>query len=224
MTQLVNARNWDCALAMLGRLNNSQFRKMEKSVREQVLPQLDNDLFWETLSHLITYRRQAFISGIVAAEHLITNATLDFRNPHVEALARHLAETKPESLHKLCNMLLPLLRSEQQVNAMFRAFHVESAEARLAILLRANSPLSYYIIFKTLKECDEKMVARRCCQALMRRHDDMAYNAVCIIKAYFGVDDLPGRFSLKIEQYELSHLDRNYETFIRVLYGKRPQL
>lgn len=224
MTLLVKARNWDGVLTTLGRLSNSQFRLMEKAVREQVLTQLDNDLFWEALSHLIIYKRQAFISGIVAAEHLVGNDTLDFHNHHVETLARHLMQTKPESLQKLCNMMMPLLRSEQQVRDMFHTLHVENPEARLASLLKTDSPLSYYVIFKTLKECDEKTVAYRCCQALMKRHDDMAFNAVCIIKAYFGLDDLPGRFSLRVEQYELSHIDRNFDTFKRALYGKRPQL
>lgn len=224
MTQMVQARNWDGVLATLSKLNNSQFRLMEKSIREQVLPQLDNDLFWEALSHLIIYRRQAFLSGIVAAAHLAKGGTLNFCNQHVEALVTHLSQTAPESIQKLCNMLMPLLTTESQAHDMFHFLRIDKPVTKLATLLKTDSPLSYYITFKTLKECDEKKVALKCCQAMMRRHDDMAFNAVCIIKAYFGLDELPGRFSLKIEQYELSHIDRNYETFTHALYGKRPKI
>ena len=94
----------------------------------------------------------------------------------------------------------------------------------MSILLKTDTYLSYYLIFKTLKLIEDKIIAKKCCMALIKRQNDHAYNAVCLIKAYFGLDDLPGRFSLKIEQYELSHIDRNYETFVHVLEGKRPKI
>lgn len=224
MTLMIRERKWDSLLASLDKLSNMQFRKMEGTLREKVLPQLDNSLFWEALLHLIIYKRQAFISGVLAAKHLADDGTLDFSIPHVQELTAFLYQTKPEAILKLCNMLLPLLKTEEQVTSMFRSLHVERTDTKLAALLRVNSPLSYYAIFKTLKTCDERGLILRCCHALTKRQEDMAYNAACIIKAYFGLDELPGHFSLKIEQYELSHLDRNYDTFMRMLYGKRPKI
>jgi hypothetical protein len=107
---------------------------------------------------------------------------------------------------------------------MFEALHIEEEVTQLSILLKDDSPLSYFLIFKTLKMAEDRTVARKCCMVLMKRLDDRAFNAVCLIKAYFGLDDLPGRFSLTIEQYELSHIDRNYDTFVHVLNGKRPKV
>ena len=107
---------------------------------------------------------------------------------------------------------------------MFGAFHVENEVTRISVLLKSEHDLSYYLIFKTLKLIEDRLIARKCCVALMKRQDDRAFNAVCLIKAYFGLDDLPARFSLTIEQYELSHIDRDYNTFIHVLNGKRPRI
>ena len=222
--RLVVLRDWDGLERMLHSLSNMELRRMERVMREEVLPTLDNALFWEALLHLIIYKRSAFIAGVVAVEHLAKDGTLDFRTESVNRLYEHLRETDEASVVKLCNMMLPQLRTEAQVMEMWRAFHVDGEVARLGMLLKVDSELSYYLLFKTLKLVEDKAVARKCCATLIRRQDDRAFNAVCIIKAYFGLDDLPGRFSLKIEPYELSHIDRDFDTFRHALGGKRPRL
>ena len=224
VTQLISTRDWDGLTQMLGNLSNMELRRMERVMREEVLTGLENDLFWETLLHLIIFKRAAFISGVTALTHLAKDGTLDFEVKSVDRLCEHLKATNQESLVKMCNMMVPELRTEVQVMGMFEAFHVENEVTRLAVLLKAELDLSYCLIFKTLKLIEDKLVARKCCVALMKRQDDRAFNAVCLIKAYFGLDDLPARFSLTIEQYELSHIDRDYNTFIHVLNGKRPRI
>ena len=222
--QLIGTRDWEGLSQMLGSLSNMELRRMERVMREEVLKELENDLFWETLLHIIIFKRAAFISGVTAVTHLVKDGTLDFEVEGVRRLYEHLKVTNMESLVKICNMMMPELRTEAQVMGMFEAFHVENEVTRLTVLLKAEHDLSYYLIFKTLKLIEDKAIARRCCVALMKRQDDRAFNAVCLIKAYFGLDDLPARFSLTIEQYELSHIDRDYNTFIHVLNGKRPKI
>ena len=220
----VGTRDWEGLGRMLRSLSNMEFRRMERVMREEVLTELDNEAFWETLLHIIIYKRAGFISGATAVGHLATDGTLNFEAEGVKLLYEHLKETDEGSIVKLCNMMMPALRTEVQVMGLWSAFHVENEVTRLTMLLKVDSPLSYYLIFKTLKLIEDKVVARKCCMSLIKRQDDRAFNAVCIIKAYFGLDDLPGRFSMKIEPYELSHIDRNYDTFCHVLDGKRPKV
>ena len=222
--QFINAQDWTGLSQMLQSLSNMELRRMERIMREEVLTQLENGLFWETLLHIIIFKRAAFLSGVMAVGHLAKNGTLDFRTAAVQKLHEHLEATAPDSPIKICNMMMPLMQTEQQVWELLDAFHIENEINRLSILLKINSPLSYYLIFKTLKLIEDKVIARKCCMALIKRQDDMAYNAVSLIRAYFGLDDLPARFSLKIEQYELSHLDRDYDTFLHTLNGKRPKI
>lgn len=221
---LICTHDWDGLAHTLQSLSNMDLRHMERVMREEVLTQLPNDLFWEALVHIIKYKRAAFITSVVAAEHLVKDNTIDFSTENTQKLCEHLETSHPDSLVKLCNMVMPLLKTEEQANGLFVAFHIGDEVTRLRILLKTDTSLSYYLIFKTLKLIEDKVIARKCCMALIKRQDDRAFNAVCLIKAYFGLDDLPGRFSLKIEQYELSHIDRNYETFVHVLEGKRPKI
>lgn len=222
--QFINNHDWQGMKRMLEGLSNMEFRRTEQIVRQDVLPYLTNNLYWEALLHLIIFKRQAFISGIFACNHLVQNGTLDLNNSNVRALYLHLNENHPESLIKITNMMVPLLQTEQQVNDVFEAFHIDNDITKLSVLLKVESTLSYYIIFKTLKMVDDRLVASKCSKVIMKRNNDMAFNAVSLIKSYFALDDLPARFSLSIPEYELNHIDRNYDTFLNILNGKRPKL
>lgn len=222
--QFISIRDWQGMNRMLSSLSNMEFRQMEYMVRTSVLPCLENDLFWEALLHLIIYKRQAFMAGVTSCEHLIKTNTLDFTNESITALSQHLSATNPESLKKIANMLLPILKSEAQVLAMFTALHLDDEITRIGSLLKVDTPLSYYLIFKSLKMLDDRVIARKCCTIIMKRNNDMAFNAVSLIKTYWAIDDLPARFSLNIEEYELNYIDRNFANFERILNGKRPIL
>ena len=197
---------------------------MEAAVRTFVLPELANDLFWETLLHLIIFKRAAFITGAAAIEHLAKDGTLNFNVDSVKQLKTHLQDTHPESITKLANIILPLLKTEKQVEEMFSNLSIGNEVTILTALLKVDSPLSYYLIFKYLKMIDDKGIARKCSLALMKRKDDMAFNAVSLIKTYWFIDDLPARFSLNIEEYELNHIDRSFDNFINIISGKRPKI
>lgn len=222
--QIIANHDWDGLTRMFDSLSNMDFRRTEKDIRMSILPQLENDLFWETYLHLIIYRRQAFLTGVLCIEHLIRNNTLNYKNDSVKALYSHLKETNPETIVKIANLVFPYLTNETQVNELFEAFHIDNDITRISVLLKTESPLSYYIIYKTLKIVDDKFVATKTCKVLMKRNNDMAYNATSLIKTYFALNDLPARFSLNIPEFELNHIDKNYENFLHVLNGKRPNI
>ena len=220
----INAHDWKGMERMLKSLSNIEFRRMERVMREEVLVNLENSLYWETLLHIIVYKRAAFISGATAVGHLAKDGTLNFHVERAKQLYQHLKETDEASIAKLCNMMIPEMQTEEQVAELWKAFHIENEVTKLSMLLKVDSSLSYYLIFKILKLIEDKVIARKCCMTLIKRNSDQAFNAVSLIKTYLGLDDLPARFSLKIEEFELSHIDRDFNTFQHVLNGKRPNL
>ncbi|MCQ2258655.1 MAG: hypothetical protein MJZ41_11805 [Bacteroidaceae bacterium] len=220
----IDNKDWESMHLMLQHLSSSELKKMELVLRNDVLTNLCNDIFWETLLHLIIFRRQAFISCVIAADHLVKDGTLTFDNEHTEAIYQHLSETNKESLAKICNMMMPLLNTEQLILSMLSAFHIDSETTRLSVLLKAQTPIAYFILFKELRMIDDNSLVRKCYTIILKRSNDMAYNMCCLLKTYFALDDMPQRFSLSIEQYELSHIERDYCTFCHILTGKRPKI
>lgn len=223
--ELIVAGKWNQLDALLGAMSNTEFRRAEHFVRTSVLPQLDNDHFWAALLHLVHFRRQAFLTGVLAVNHLVADATLQFDSPSARTFADYLLTEHPSSVQKVVNMVLPLLKDEGQVLSLFQIFRIESNEERIVPLLKVDSPLAYYFLFNALRHIpDNKPLVLDCCRYILRRADDYAYNMVAILQAYFGLHELRGQFSLRIEPYELSQLDRDPQVFYHLLNGKRPQL
>ena len=52
---------------------------------------------------------------------------------------------------------------------------------------------------------------------LMKKGDSRSFNLACILKQYFGLADISGQFSLRIQDYELSRLDQGYDYFVKMM-------
>ena len=225
LRQAIEEGEWQKVMERLDAMSNMEFRRAEAHVRTQVLPKLKNDELWTALLHLIRYRRQAFLSGVLAVEGRAKDGTLRFDCEGARELAQWLKEEQPESVSKAANMMLPLMQNEEQIEALLNTFETGNELSRIAALLKVDTPLCLYVLFCTLRRMhDGKALAAKCAQHFMKKGDDRAYNMAAIMKAYFGLDELNGRFALRIEPYELSMLDNGSEAFYHLLDGRRPKL
>ena len=86
--------------------------------------------------------------------------------------------------------------------------------AQAFYLLSAGTLPCYYELFQQLKkvEHDTKLLRTYSVQ-LMQRGDNLSYNMASILQSYFALGELPGTFSLRLRDYELSRLDGSYELF-----------
>jgi len=218
----IEQEQWDLLTTLFQRLSNAEFRRAEQTIRQNILPTLPNDAFWAALLHLIKYREQAFISGIMCIGHLADDGTLRFSSPEALQLAQLVSETQ---VLKMMDMAVPFLRTEEQVNGLFHLFHVDDERQQIRVLLRLHTPLAYFLIFKLLCHAtDSRELALLCCKALQKRGDDLSYNMVSILREYFGLTEIHSQLSLHIEPYELSYLDQSYERFCYALEGKKPKI
>lgn len=219
---VVTRKDWAVLPNVFDRLTNSEFRRLQPLVREEIFPKMTNEEFWEAYRHFLSYRPQAFLSCIHCIMHLSENRTLDFNNEHVTAIGEQLG---PEQRQKLASMALPYLNNEKDVVQLFSAMKITEADTRVAILIRESTPLAYYLLFNTLRGMsDQHAKILQCCRFIMRRKDDLSYNMASILRTYFGLSEIQGQLSLKVEEYELSYLETSFEKFRYVLEGRRPQI
>mgnify|MGYP006988831446 CR=1 FL=1 len=217
---VVVRKDWDRLPSVLEKLTNSEFRRVQPLVREELFPKLTNEEFWEAFSHFLAFRPQAFLSCIHCIKPLAENGTLDFNNCHVAAIRQLLTDTHKQ---KLATMAFPYLTSEKLVYQLFDALGIESSDTRLAIVVRENTPLSYFILFNMLKSMpDHHEKCLQCCKFILKRNDDLSFNMASILRTYFGLNEIKNQLSLKVEQYELSYLESSFDKFRFVLEGRRP--
>lgn len=221
----INSANWDGLYEKFGRMSNAEFRRIEASIRDLVLPYLSNSQFWDTYLHLLTYRRQAFLSSILAIRRLSKSGELDFRCVEAQDVAKWIHANTPESAAKIVRMAVPLLADSRQITALFQWMNFTDSREIIAILTKEPSPQTYHALFQYLRhEGDNQSLQRMACITLMRRSDDLSFNMASILRSYFDITDINSTFSLRIEPHELSYIDQSYSNFAHVLQGRRPVL
>lgn len=225
LQQLIAEKNWEQLTVLFSGMSNMEFRRSEMHVRRVILPSLDNDDLWETLSQLVKIKRQAFISGVLAVEAVVRRGGLNLECDGAKLLAQYLCDTHPASLQKVVNMLLPMMPDVHSAEKLLQVFCIKEARQRIASLLKWESPVSYYLLFRELQHCqDDLALLHNTSRYILKRDNDMAYNMVAIMKAYFSLNGLETQHSLRVEPFELSLLERGADMFFQILNGKRPKV
>ncbi len=218
----IRQKNWEDMRHVFDRMTNSEFRRAQQTVRENILPTLAAPDFWEAWLHLIIYRPQAFLSGIMAIGSIARREPLGTDCEAAVAAARTLDKAQ---VTKVLSMAIPQLQTEAQIIALFRLFQFDDERSQVAVLIRENTPLAYFMLLQTLQHiAHNHELALRCCRYILRKGDDLSYNMASILRACFGLTEITAQLSLRIEPYELSYLGASYEKFRYVLEGKRPQM
>lgn len=222
---MIEHGDWEAMAKCFDGMSNMEFRQAQTFVRQQVLSSLPNGLFWSALFHLVKYKRQAFLSGITEIKHLACNDELQFHVSGAYELREYIKKTSPDSVHKLVRMALPELSTESQIHDLFYFFGIEDERDQIAALIRVSTPITYYVLFLTLKRIgDNHELAHKCCVFILKKDDEISFNMASILKAYFGLEKIKSQLSLRISPYELSYIDLSYEKFKHVLLGKKPKI
>ncbi len=222
---LIAQRNWDSLYSRFDRMSNSEFRRVQQMVRVQILPHLSADLFWDAYLHLLVYRRQSFLSSIMAIHHLAHAGQLTFDCPEALATSSWLRANSPDSVVKVLRMAVPELASSEQIQACFQWLDFSDSREIASILVHETSAHAYHALFTMLKHDDGNMpLLRSVFVNLLRKGDDMSFNMASILRAYFDIKDINCTLSLQIEPYELSYIDQSADNFMHVLKGKQPKM
>lgn len=221
ISESIKNADWDSLVRLLDKLSNSEFRRMETHIRDTVLPTLSNDAFWEAYLHLLMYRRQAFLTCILAIKNIAKDGTLNFEAESARKTAVWLEANASDSNAKVIRMALPLLQSVEQIDGLFAAFKVEKDSDYINLLLSQTSLPIYYVLFQKLRLIDDdRQLLRTTLLALMKKNDELSWGMASLIKAYFGIDDIKSTFALQIEPFELSYADKSYDNFAHIVKGK----
>lgn len=221
IAKYVESKDWDAMRQQLSHMSNAEFRRTEGAIRTYMLS-LDNAIFWEMWLHLLQHRHQAFLSCILSIRNLAKHDTIDFLCDEARECAAWVKKNIPDNVIKILRMAIPQLQNEQQITDVFRLFDIDEETVWVSILIREDTPLSYYMLFRALQKADDPALSRASFITVIKKNNDMAFNMASIIKTYFGLDDVKSSFSLPVQPYELSHITHSFENFYHFLTGKQP--
>lgn len=212
---MVTKGKWSDLFQYLDHLSNSNFKSAKFIFESDVLLLAPSPVFWEAACRLVQYRPKAFLNSVAKVSRnrvLRGNWYPDFRS-----MGRISEELKGDEAlsarNRFVRYILPLMKSESEINALFDVFHVNSPSDRIVFLREVPSPLHFFQLFTLLRKTDNHGLAVDCCRFLMKQGDDLSYNMASLLKGYFDLESVNGVFSLRLQPYEFSYLETSFPTF-----------
>ena len=178
------------------------------------MTELSDADFWALTQVLISYHPKAFLVT------LLKSVGQRGMNVHSEAFAVfcHSLRGNELDVQKTLLQLLPLAHRPEAMEHLFHLLAVDDRERRIPYLIRTATLPAFYLLFHTLKYVEhDRSLLIRTVYFLMKRGDDASFNLASLLKAYFGLDEVHGTFSLRIEPYQLARLEGSFEAFATAL-------
>lgn len=215
---IADGRQWYLLTGYLDGLSNAQFRTAGYLLGEEILPGLDSEEFWEVTTLLYNYNAKAFLVTCMKAA---AGRVGELRLPAAEALWNKLEGNEIDA-SKTLQTLLPAIRDDVELARFLLNKMVSGdAEKRIAVLLRADTPAAAFLLLEALRRVEHnRSLLVRTTYFLMKRGDSLSFNLASLFRAFFGLEEVRGTFSLHLQPYELSRLETSYEAFKeRILKG-----
>ena len=208
----IDAENFDSLLELLYSFSHSQFRTAVYMIGERYALELPKDTFWNLFALLQQRDAKAFLVVMLKA--------LSVR------MAKGDAAISDDGFERLCGLmndidrqktidyLLPFLTDDEQVRQLFHCFGMQEASEWMPYLIRVNTLPCAFVLFSSLRYIEhERDYLVRIAYYLMKRGDGLSLNLASLMKAYFGLEELKGTFSLQLKPFELARLETSYKAF-----------
>ncbi len=217
---MAKAGNASGLLLMMRSMSNSAFRACGKELGERVLPELpDSHIYWTLFAAMVPAQPRAFLGTFLkAAAARYTKGTLDLLD-NAQQVEKFAATASVIDKRKTLDALLPVVKKSEEIEFLLRLFAPQESTARLDLLLaQPDHTAMCYVLFKELRQHDaDHALLRHAALRLMQKATPNAFKMARIVQAYFGLEELPGTLSLRLEPYELSSLEQGEEAFCRML-------
>ena len=201
-------------------LTNSQFRTAGCILSERILTALSSEEYWTAFTAVVPRHTKAYLQTFLkAGVGKYVQGSLSLYDVRIEDFGHWVAENGTViDERKVITAFLPVVKTEGEVRRLFDVFHVENLRLRIHYLLPVETVAVFYVLFQCMRKIDHApALLTAYCNRLMEGGTGLSYNLVSIIKCYFDLPDVNGRFSLRLNDYELSRLDASYDDFKRII-------
>lgn len=218
LESLTADNDWQSLIIYIDSLSNAQFRTAGYMLGERIIPTLSEADVWQLTMKLTEHNSKAFLVTMMKAVALRTKqGTLSLRSTGSRAFFAMIRNNDVDR-KKVLAELLPVIDNAEDVAWLLGKLGIEEGRERLGVLLRVQTTPACYTLFRTLHYIEhERPLLVRTTRFLMQRGDAMGFNLASLIKAYYGLDEVTGTFSLHIEPYEFARLANSYEAFSRAM-------
>ena len=200
-------------------MSHGQFRMASTALADSALlsENCSEENYWKVFAGIVPTNPKAFLGTFLkAAVRRYEEGGLHISlSPELQSFA---AQASPIDKRKVMDAFLPKVKTSEEVDVLLRLFVTGEPKDRVNALLKVDTAVACYCLFRELRQQEgEDALIHQTALSLMRRQTKHGYNLASMIQAYFGLAPLPGSFSLRLNPYELSQLERSEEEFMKIL-------
>ncbi len=211
LRNIAGGRQWSLLPDFLDGLSNAQFRTAGYILGEEIMPRLEAEDFWLLTTLLYKYNAKAFL---VTCMKSATKRVGEYRREDAEELWKMLSANDIDAT-KTLQTLLPCIHDDvHTAQHLLNVMVGEDAEKRIALLLKIDTPVGAYLLLHALRQVEHnRPLLVRTTYFLIKRGDPLSFNLASLFKAFFGLEEVRGTFSLRLQPFELSRLETSYSAF-----------
>lgn len=208
----LQARDAEELVQMLDSLSRSEQRTAGYMLGERLLLDCPTEVFWQMSEALVCYDSRAYLITLMKTFLVrLQRGTASLSDTAFSRLAQTFNDVERQ---KVALHLLPHLKEPEQVGRLFDILRISKGREQMVYLVRIDTLPCLFLLLRSLRyiEHDREQVLK-VARVLIKRGTGPSFNLASIIKVAFGLDELSGTFSLRLQPYQIDRLEQSYEAF-----------
>ena len=197
---------------LLGSFSRSEQRTAGYMLGERLLLDCPKDLYWKMTEALVRHESKAWLITLMKTFLMrLKNGSASLSDKSFAELAAGFNEIERQ---KVARLILPELDSPKLIEKLFSVLGIAKGREQMVYLVRIDTLPCLFLLLRSLRyiEHDHEEVLKVARQ-LMKRGTGASFNLASIIKIAFGLDELRGTFSLRLQPYQIARLEQSYDAF-----------
>lgn len=197
---------------LLSSFSRSEQRTAGYMLGERLLLDCPAELYWQMTEALVCYDSKAYLITLMKTFLLrLSRATASLSDVPFSRLAAGFNEVERQ---KVALLLLPELEQPKQVEQLFQLLGLAKGREQLVYLIRVDTLPCLFLLLRSLRYVEhDRAEVLKVARQLMKRGSGSSFNLASIVKVAFGLDELSGTFSLRLQPYQIARLEQSYEAF-----------
>lgn len=197
---------------LLSSFSRSEQRTAGYMLGERLLLDCPAELYWQMTEALVCYDSKAYLITLMKTFLLrLRRGTASLSDVPFGRLAAGFNEVERQ---KVALLLLPELEQPKQVEHLFQLLGLAKGREQLVYLVRVDTLPCLFLLLRSLRYVEhDRAEVLKVARQLMKRGSGSSFNLASIVKVAFGLDELSGTFSLRLQPYQIARLEQSYEAF-----------
>ena len=202
----------DGLVRLLSSFSRSEQRTAGYMLGERLLLDSPAELYWQMTEALVRYDSKAYLITLMKTFLLrLRQGTASLSDVTFGRLAAGFNEVERQ---KVALLLLPEFEQPKQVEQLFQLLGLAKGREQLVYLIRVDTLPCLFLLLRSLRYIEhDRAEVLKVARQLMKRGSGSSFNLASIVKVAFGLDELSGTFSLRLQPYQIARLEQSYEAF-----------